>query len=151
MKQLVLAFHVACRFSSSMDEDGESEPTQPQAYRIVTSDVFNHVMIQGLSKFPSLFNSLFQIADNEDDASTSEDANKQKKKKAPHIQHQLTSHSRWKRMKTAIKSYLVNVQFFLEQTSEPKMTTFVLKQLEASGVIQYYTAFPVLAKKILKV
>src|SRR3990167_2084418 len=63
MKKLVLAYQSACNFQEGeeiAEEDEETKKVQ-NPYKVKSSEVFNHLMMNGITEFPYLFHSLFGI------------------------------------------------------------------------------------------
>lgn len=54
-----------------------------------------------------------------------------------------------KQVKPMVKSYIGNIVHFLDQMTEPKMLTFVLKYIQS--LVPFFSVFPKIAKRFIKI
>jgi nucleolar complex protein 2 len=157
-KRLIGAFRSAARINDTEDEDNsicdenaaDDEPNTPHKrrrtkeeieqfnekrlkskYKILDGGVFNFIIVTCLKNLGHVFDLLIN-----------RDKSKERKKFYP------KKYPRWKKISAMVKSYLTNLIHFMNQLTDPKMITFLLKQTE--NMLGYFGPFPKLAKKFLK-
>jgi len=143
LKKAVIAYKSACNFA-------DEEEVSRLPYRVTSAEVYNHLMITGVTEFPLLFNQLFEITQEHIDEETLQHEESKTKTKKSRLHTRITKHSRWNNLQACVKSYLTNTVSLLQQSTDVKILNFILKNFDVSFLV-YFACMPSLANKLLKV
>ncbi|ERN11821.1 nucleolar complex protein 2 homolog isoform X2 [Amborella trichopoda] len=127
LRMLIQAFRSACHYGDG-DDDSSSK------LRIMSSSVFNKIMVFVLSEIDGIFRSLFILPSSGG-------------KKETIVE--LMAQKAWKSYGSLVKSYLGNALHVLNQMTDGQMILFTFKNLRHSAI--FLTAFPNLLRKYIKV
>lgn len=129
VRSLLRAFRTACHYG---DDDGGDEPSTK--FRIMSSSVFNKIMLFVLSEMDGIFRDLLKLPSSGG-------------KKETITNLMLTKG--WQTYGNLVKSYLGNALHVLNQMTDSQMISFTLRRLRCSAI--FLAAFPSLLRKFIKV
>ncbi|XP_048324867.2 nucleolar complex-associated protein 2 [Ziziphus jujuba] len=128
VRSLLRAFRTACHYG---DDGGDELSTK---FTIMSSSVFNKVMLVVLSEMDGILRQLFKLPATGGKKETIID---------------LMSTKQWKNYNHLVKSYLGNALHVLNQMTDTEMISFTLRRLKYSSI--FLAAFPSLLRKYIKV
>lgn len=128
VRSLLRAFKTACHYG---DDGGDDSSTK---FSIMSSSVFNKVMLFILSEMDSILRKLLNLPSSGGKKETIID---------------VMSSKQWKNYNHLVKSYLGNALHVLNQMTDTEMISFTLRRLKYSSI--FLAAFPSLLRKYIKV
>lgn len=128
VRSLLRAFKTACHYG---DDGGDDSSTK---FSIMSSSVFNKVMLFVLSEMDSILRKLLNLPSSGGKKETIID---------------VMSSKQWKNYNHLVKSYLGNALHVLNQMTDMEMISFTLRRLKYSSI--FLAAFPSLLRKYIKV
>lgn len=128
VRSLLRAFRTACHYG---DDGGDVLSTK---FSIMSSSVFNKVMLVVLSEMDGILRKLFKLHASGGKKETIID---------------LMNTKQWKNYNHLVKSYLGNALHILNQMTDTEMVSFTLRRLKYSSI--FLAAFPSLLRKYIKV
>ncbi|CAN6471429.1 unnamed protein product [Victoria cruziana] len=128
IRSIMRAFQTACHYG----DDDKNETSQK--FSVMTSSVFNKIMVFVLSKIDKIFRTLLKLP---------ETGGKKE------IIVELMTTKAWKDHGYLVKSYLGNTLHVLQQMTDTEMISFTLQRLRSSAI--FLVAFPSLLRRYIKV
>ncbi|KAK3005873.1 hypothetical protein RJ639_015557, partial [Escallonia herrerae] len=128
IRSLLKAFRTACHYG----DDSENESSTKLS--VMSSSVFNRVMLFVLSEMDGILRALLKLPPSGGKKEMITD---------------LTSKKQWKNYNHLVKSYLGNALHVLNQMTDTEMISFTLRRLRYSSI--FLAAFPSLLRKYVKV
>eukprot|EP01138_Halocafeteria_seosinensis_P007373 gb/GECG01007538.1/.p1 GENE.gb/GECG01007538.1/~~gb/GECG01007538.1/.p1 ORF type:complete len:874 (+),score=169.47 gb/GECG01007538.1/:1-2622(+) len=131
LQDVLHAFRAACK--SSVSEGQEEESAR---YRILSSTVFNRVVVTVLTNARAAF--VYHLNDKKGNLART----------GFFTEQQLRQSKNWKRVSPLIQSFLVNLGRLLPEVKNPQMLLFLLRTLK--HYIPFFGVFPKLSRKLVK-
>lgn len=128
VRSVMRAFKTACHYG---DDSGDDPATK---FCIMSSSVFNKIMLFVLSEMDSILRKLLKLPSSGGKKETIID---------------LMSTKQWKNFNHFVKSYLGNALHVLNQMTDTEMISFTLRRLKYSSI--FLVAFPSLLRRYIKV
>lgn len=128
LRSILRAFRTACHYGDSGTDDSGSNLS------IMTSNVFNKIMVFVLSEMDGILRRLLTISSSGG--------------KGENIL-ELKGTKRWRNFGHLVKSYLSNALHVMNQMTDNQMISFTIRRLRSSVI--FLAAFPALLRKYLKV
>ncbi|XP_072957966.1 nucleolar complex protein 2 homolog isoform X2 [Typha angustifolia] len=128
VQSLLRAFRTACHYGDDGENDTEAK------FRIISSGVFNKVMVFVLNEMDGILRGLLNAPSSGGKKET--------------IVELMTTKT-WKKYGSLMRLYLGNALHILTQMTDEQMISFTLKRVKASAV--FLAAFPTLLRKYVKV
>ena len=120
---LLNAYRTACHYG-----------VESVGHKIDSSETFCNILIFTLSNADDVFRGMFQISSSNSKKETVE---------------KLQKNSKWKNMKSLVKSFVRSTLFLLDQITDSEILTFAMSRIRASLI--FFVAFPSLVQRLLKV
>ncbi|XP_042035337.1 nucleolar complex protein 2 homolog, partial [Salvia splendens] len=119
---LLNAYRAACHYG-----------VESVGHRIDTSETFCNILVFTLSNADDVFRGILQISSSNSKKETVE---------------KLQKNSKWKNMKSLVKSFVRSTLFLLDQITDSEILTFAMTRIRASLI--FFVAFPSLLQRLLK-
>ncbi|KAG6410120.1 hypothetical protein SASPL_128169 [Salvia splendens] len=119
---LLNAYRTACHYG-----------VESVGHIIDSSETFCNILIFTLSNADDVFRGIFQISSSNSKKETVE---------------KLQKNSKWKSMKSLVKSFVRSTLFLLDQITDSEILTFAMARIQASLI--FFVAFPSLVQRLLK-